>query len=134
MIIENCSDYYGFLNGFDIVTAGKITEQLQEHIPVEYAFRGCTVASEIIEEIMRRPNVEILSGSEAKKIAPWKITQTSINYIRFGYLPEDSRPTDPGYADYDWFIPSYAQYVYACYLLNLIKEGYLKAEDIPART
>ena len=29
MIIENCTDYYGFLNGFDIVTAGKLVEKLQ---------------------------------------------------------------------------------------------------------
>lgn len=134
MIIENSTDYFGFLNGLDIVTAGKLVEKLQEHLPDKYAFRGCTVASDIIEEIMRRPNVEILSGTEAAKIAPWKISQTTINYIRFGYLPDDSRSEDPAYAEYDWFIPSLAQYAYARYLLRIMKEGYLKVEDIPVRT
>jgi len=134
MIIENCTDYYGFLNGLDIVTAGKLVEQLQEPLSDKHAFKGCNVASEIIEEIMRHPNVEILSGTEAAKIAPWTITYTDINYMRFGYLPDEPRPEDPAYAEYDWYIPTLIQYTYAKYLLRIIKEGYLKAEDIPART
>ncbi|MBQ8904690.1 MAG: hypothetical protein IJY73_10500 [Oscillospiraceae bacterium] len=123
MIIENCTDYYGFLNGVDIVTAGKLVEKLQAEMPEKYAFKGLTVGSEIIEEIMRHPGVEILPGEEAAKVAPWEINYKDINYIRFKYLPDEPIPDDPGYAEYDWYIPTFEQYAYACYLKRNIDAG-----------
>ncbi|MBQ8780695.1 MAG: hypothetical protein IJZ72_03355 [Oscillospiraceae bacterium] len=123
MIIENCGDYYGILNGLDIVTAGKFVEKLRAEVPEKYAFKGLTVGSEIIEEIMRHPEVEILSGEEAAKTAPWEITYKDINYIRFKYLPDEPVPDDPAYAEYDWYIPTLAQYAYACYLKRNIDAG-----------
>ena len=123
MIMEICADYYGFLNGLEISVAEKFDRKLKEELPEKYGLNGYTVGSEIIEEIMRHPGVEILSGEKAAEVAPWEIKHKDINYIRFKYLPHEPRPADPAYAEYDWYIPNLAQYIYACYLKRKLDAG-----------
>lgn len=126
MIIENCKDYYGFLNGFDIVAAGKLTEDLRAE--ALDAINNITIAGNVVEEIIRR-NGEFFTGKEASAIAPWNITQLDVFYARYKYYDHEERPENPDFQDYDWCILSIPQYMYGIYLKKKLEAGELTLKD-----
>lgn len=126
MIIENCKDYYGFLNGFDIVAAGKLTEDLRAEALDE--INDVTIAGNVVEEIIRR-NGEFFTGKEASAIAPWNITQLDVFYARYKYYDHEKRPENPDFHDYDWCILSIPQYMYGIYLKRKLEAGELTLKD-----
>ena len=126
MIIENSKDYYGFLNGLDIVAAGKITEDMRKDAIDN--INDIVIASEVVEEIIRREG-EFFTGKEAQAIAPWELKHLDVFYARYKYLDNEPRPENPDFHDYDWCILSIPQYMYGIYLQKKIKAGELSLEN-----
>lgn len=120
MTINNCQDFHGFLNGLDIVRAGKIAEAMTTRAsePVgEY-----TTIYETTEEIIRRGGT-FLTGREAKPLAPWEIKHMDVYFARYKYLPDEPRPENPDWGDYQWQALDTLQYIYGTYLEKKIRDG-----------
>ena len=130
MIIKD-DEFYGFLNGVDIIAAGKITEKLRDK-SVSKIYEDDTNA-EVVEEVVRRGGT-FFDGIETKKIAPWAPMYTDVYSARFGYLEGETRPVNPALADFDWCVLGPVQYMYGKYLQAMIEKGELSVKDVVRRT
>lgn len=117
MIIENSKDYYGFLNGYDIIDAAKLTEELRK--PSLENINDVTIASDVVEEVIRRDG-DFFTGTEAKPIAPWDIKYTNVYFARYKFYDDEPRPVNPAYHTYDWIPLLVAQYMYGKYLTDKV--------------
>lgn len=120
--ITNDTEFYGFLNGMDIIVAGKITEILRS--PAVCAIYENDTFASVVEEIIRRHGT-FYTGVEAKKIAPWNIMNTCIYAAKFHYIESDTKSTNPAYEDFDWCVLDNIQYAYGMHLDKLFNDGTL---------
>lgn len=127
MIIKDDNEFYGFLNGIDIIAAGKMTETLRAKSVC--CIRENDTNAEVVEEVVRRGGT-FFDGIETKKIAPWTPMYTDVYSARYKYLDGETRPVNPAYADFDWCVLGPVQYMYGNYLQEEIAKGRLSAEDI----
>lgn len=131
MIIQNDNEFYGFLNGIDIIAAGKMTETLRTKSVC--SIHENDTNADVVEEVVRRGGT-FFDGIETKKVAPWTPMYTDVYSARFNYLESETRPVNPAYADFDWCVMGPVQYMYGKYLQEEIAAGRLSANDIKKYT
>lgn len=127
LIIENDTEFYGFLSGVDIITAAKVTELLRA--PASCAIHENDRGRDVTEEIVRR-NGTFYTGTEARLIVPWTMTSTDVCVASCGYLDGEPRPANPAFAEKDWIPLNIGQYMYGKYLQTKIEKGELNVADL----
>lgn len=73
IIIENDTEFYGFLTGSDIMTAAEVVRYLR--IKAKCHIHNGDLERDVVEEIVRRGGT-FYTGTEAKPIVPWDMIYT----------------------------------------------------------
>ncbi len=102
IIIENDTEFYGFLTGSDIMTAAEVVRYLR--IKAKCHIHNGDLERDVVEEIVRRGGT-FYTGTEAK-------------------------PKNPAYAECNWLVIDIAQYMYGMYLQQKIEKGELTIEEL----
>lgn len=123
LVITNDTEFYGFLNGMDIIDAGKVAEILRSQAMC--AIYENDTRQNVVDEIISREGV-FYTGLEAKYLAPWVITNTQLYFAKFKFNENEPRPTNPAYGDYNWVILDGIQFQYAKYIESKIQNNELK--------
>lgn len=127
IIIENDTEFYGFLTGADLKTAARIVESLRNEA-VCYIHKG-DLERDVVEEIVRRGGT-FYTGTEAKHLVPWDMIYTNLCAASCKWLDDEPRPKSPAFAECNWLIIDPAQYMYGKYLQAKIADGSLKIEEL----
>ncbi|MCR5168611.1 MAG: hypothetical protein K6C13_15570 [Oscillospiraceae bacterium] len=125
--VNNNYEFYGFETAFTGKNNDTVVDFLRSK-PYMEIYENDSRA-EVVEEIVRR-NGEFYDYQNAKDLTPWKLTETEMCFARFGYLPDETRPPNPGYAEYDWVVLNPIQFLYGVFLQQMIAQGSLRIENI----
>lgn len=127
IIIENDTEFYGFLTGADLMTAAKAARFLRSK--AECFINDGDLERDVVEEIVRRGGT-FYTGTEAKPIVPWDMVYTDVCAASCKWLDGESRSKNPAYAEQNWLLVDIAQYMYGKYLQAKISEGTLGIEQL----
>lgn len=123
-------EFYGFADNITVTTLDKLREMLTCEASNKI-YVGDTL-TDVVEEVVRREGT-FYTGVEAKPLVPWKMTYTDVCVAKIKYLDTETRPQNPGFAEFDWILLHEIQYEYGVYLQQQISASNLKLEDIKPR-
>ncbi len=127
IIIENDTEFYGFLTGSDIMTAAEVVRYLRTK--AKCPIHNGDLERDVVEEIVRRGGT-FYTGKEAKPIVPWDMIYTDVCAASCKWLDGETKPKNPAYAECNWLVIDIAQYMYGMYLQQKIEKGELTIEEL----
>lgn len=127
LIIENDTEFYGFLTGLDIENAAKAVKFLRSKALC--CIHEGDLERDVVEEIVRRGGT-FYTGTEAKPIVPWNMIYTDVCAASCKWLEGEEKPKNPAYAECNWLVVDIVQYAYGMYLQQKIEKGELTIDDL----